>query len=56
VDKDFSARARVQMLTDGTTSIVAIIHDKKIFVGNGSSYNLSLVHNMILSTTVCLSW
>lgn len=35
VDKDFSSKARLQMLTDGTTSIVAIIQDKKIFIGNG---------------------
>ncbi len=40
VDKEFSAKARTQMLTDGTTSIVAIIHDKKIFIGNGTFISL----------------
>ncbi len=39
VDKDFSSKARLQMLTDGTTSIVAIIQDKKIFIGNGTVWN-----------------
>ncbi len=38
VDKEFSTKARSQMLTDGTTSIVAIIHDKKIFIGNGDLF------------------
>lgn len=37
MDKEFSAKARSQMLTDGTTAIVATIHDKKIFIGNGMS-------------------
>lgn len=35
VDAEFSAKARIQMLTDGTTATVAIIHDSKIYVGNG---------------------
>lgn len=35
VDAEFSAKAKIQMLTDGTTAVVAVIHDGKIFVGNG---------------------
>ncbi len=36
VDAEFSAKARHQMLTDGTTAVVAIIQDSKIYVGNGT--------------------
>ncbi len=35
MDAEFSAKARTQMLTDGTTAVVAIIQDSKIYVGNG---------------------
>ena len=35
IDADFSAKARVQMLSDGSTAVVAIIHGKKVYVGNG---------------------
>jgi hypothetical protein len=40
VDSEFSAKARIQMLTDGTTANVAIIHDSKIYVGNGKNKSL----------------
>ena len=36
VDAEFSAKARIQMLADGSTAIVAVIHESKIFVGNGT--------------------
>jgi len=35
VDAEFSAKARIQMMTDGSTATVAIIHDGKVYVGNG---------------------
>lgn len=34
VDSEFSAKAKIQMLTDGSTATVAIIHDKTVYVGN----------------------
>lgn len=37
VDAEFSSKARIQMLTDGTTAIVAVIQDSKVYVGNGKS-------------------
>ncbi|KAJ1431864.1 phosphatase 2C-like domain-containing protein [Ochromonadaceae sp. CCMP2298] len=43
VDSEFSAKARLQMLTDGTTSTVAIIHDGRIFVGNAGDSRAVLV-------------
>jgi hypothetical protein len=35
VDAEFSAKARIQMMTDGTTAVVAVVHDGKVYVGNG---------------------
>jgi protein phosphatase 1L len=34
IDADFSAKARIQMLTDGTTATVAAIHDRTVYVAN----------------------
>ena len=43
MDAEFSAKARTQMLTDGTTAVVAIIQDSKIYVGNGE-YRLLFIN------------
>lgn len=43
VDADFSAKARIQMLTDGTTATVALIQDKKIYVANTGDSRAILV-------------
>lgn len=36
MDAEFSAKARVQMMTDGTTALVAVLHEGKVYVGNGT--------------------
>lgn len=43
VDAEFSAKAKIQMLTDGTTAIVAVIHDGKIYVANAGDSRAMLV-------------
>ena len=34
VDADFSAKAKLQMLSDGSTAVVALIHDHRVYVAN----------------------
>ena len=34
VDADFSAKAKIQMLTDGTTATVALIQNRTVYVAN----------------------
>ena len=36
IDADFSAKAKAQTLTDGTTAVIAIIHQNRVIVGNGT--------------------
>jgi len=43
IDAEFSAKAKIQMLADGTTATVAIIHEGKIFVGNAGDSRAILV-------------
>lgn len=37
VDADFSKVAKAQTLTDGTTAVVAIIANKKVYIANGKN-------------------
>eukprot|EP00428_Durinskia_dybowskii_P079457 CAMPEP_0170449776 /NCGR_PEP_ID=MMETSP0117_2-20130122/51426_1 /TAXON_ID=400756 /ORGANISM="Durinskia baltica, Strain CSIRO CS-38" /LENGTH=286 /DNA_ID=CAMNT_0010711043 /DNA_START=251 /DNA_END=1111 /DNA_ORIENTATION=+ len=43
VDAEFSAKARIQMMTDGSTATVAIIHDGKVYVGNAGDSRAIIV-------------
>ena len=45
VDADFSAKAKAQTLHDGTTAVIAIIHQNRVIVGNGSAvaFHLSVL-------------
>lgn len=43
VDEEFSSKARHRMLTDGTTAVIAAIHNGRIYVGNAGDSRAILI-------------
>eukprot|EP01036_Dinobryon_divergens_P022153 gene22153-30389_t len=43
VDADFSAKAKAQTLHDGTTAVIAIIHQNRVIVGNAGDSRAIIV-------------
>ena len=44
VDEEFTSIARRHMLSDGSTAVVAVVHDRKIYVANAGDSRGIIVH------------
>lgn len=55
VDEDFSAKARAQMINDGSTAVVGIIGKDKIYVANGKLFKLENARKspFLLTSSFC---